>query len=322
MRRIPDKYFETKTLIYQSELNHMAAWAEECPNLETGGELFGFWTHSGFPVVQVAIGPGPNSRHELMSFHQDGEFLKSIGESLNREHGLQHIGEWHSHHRMELNIPSPGDTTTMVQALEQNDLSKFLLCIANIYPVIDSKKKMQTRTLIKERLIIKIGCFLYTKSHSTYQSGAWVVFPGKSPFVAKLNSQYSQRGLKIPTNKRKPDVNETTLDSQRFEGIRPIEVSESQWYSKHDGRESLKDIYRELNKFKNCQMFRGDSERVYFILEHNHETCLIAFPDDFPNSWAKLRFHESTIHLDDCKDGQSISKRIESALNDYGKKKW
>jgi hypothetical protein len=37
-----------KTLIYEQELEHIAGWVQEYPNLETGGDLFGFWTHSGF----------------------------------------------------------------------------------------------------------------------------------------------------------------------------------------------------------------------------------------------------------------------------------
>ena len=116
------------------------------------------------------------------------------------------------------------------------------------------------------------------------------------------------------SNKCECWVKETKLDTQIFGPPRPIEVSESQWYAKFDGRETLKDIYRELKKFKNCQMFRSDSERVYFTFEYDQVGCRIEFPDSFPKSWAKLQFHKSLISLDDCVDGQSISKRIEHEL--------
>ncbi len=38
-------------LVYQSEMDFVSRCILDCPNIETGGELFGFWTATGIPVV-------------------------------------------------------------------------------------------------------------------------------------------------------------------------------------------------------------------------------------------------------------------------------
>ena len=49
-------------LIYQGELDYLSRCILDRPSIETGGELFGYWTASGVPVVLYAIGPGPRAR--------------------------------------------------------------------------------------------------------------------------------------------------------------------------------------------------------------------------------------------------------------------
>lgn len=85
--------------IYASEVAFIAKCINDYPNIETGGQLFGAWTASGAPRVIYAIGPGRNANHEGAFFNQDVDYLELIGEKL-KEFGLQHIGEWHSHHKL------------------------------------------------------------------------------------------------------------------------------------------------------------------------------------------------------------------------------
>ena len=66
-------------IIYQSELEEISRYILDYPNIETGGELFGFWTAYGVPVVLFAIGPGPNSIHQYTSFNQDVPYFHRIG---------------------------------------------------------------------------------------------------------------------------------------------------------------------------------------------------------------------------------------------------
>ena len=50
-------------IIYQSELDYISRCIMDCPRIDTGGQLFGFYTMKGTPVVCYALGPGPNANH-------------------------------------------------------------------------------------------------------------------------------------------------------------------------------------------------------------------------------------------------------------------
>ena len=123
-----------KALIYADEAQRIARFVCEYPTIETGGDLFGYWTHSGVPVVSYAIGPGCGSRHHPSSFYQDADWLHDEGVRLYDQHGLQHIGEWHSHHQMGINHPSQGDIRTVVRGMAAKNWSRFLLMIATLSP--------------------------------------------------------------------------------------------------------------------------------------------------------------------------------------------
>lgn len=119
-----------KALIYASELDYIAKCIQDYPNIETGGQLYGAWTASGAPRVIYAIGSGPRANHQPAFFNQDVEYLKTIGTKL-KEYGLQHIGEWHSHHHLGLSHPSGHDAQTMQNGIVQLNLNRLLLCIGS-----------------------------------------------------------------------------------------------------------------------------------------------------------------------------------------------
>ena len=121
-----------KALIYADEAQRIARFVREYPDTETGGDLFGYWTHSGAPVVSYAIGPGCRSRHYPTSFYQDADWLHAIGTRLYDQHGLQHVGEWHSHHLLGVNHPSHGDIRTVVRGMAAKGWRQFLLMIATL----------------------------------------------------------------------------------------------------------------------------------------------------------------------------------------------
>jgi len=121
-------------IIYQSELDYMSRCILDYPNIETGGQLFGFWTSMGTPVVAYVIGPGWRSRHNPTSFVQDQDYLQTIGRELHRHYRLQHIGEWHSHHQLGLAHPSGGDVNTMQYGVGKPGFPRLLLCIGNCTP--------------------------------------------------------------------------------------------------------------------------------------------------------------------------------------------
>lgn len=120
-----------KAIIFRSELAFICKHILEYPNIETGGELFGFWTSEGVPVILYAIGAGPKANHQVTFFNQDKEYLLSEGTKLKNCYGLQHIGEWHSHHKLGLAHPSKHDAHTMISTIREMNLGRFLLCIGN-----------------------------------------------------------------------------------------------------------------------------------------------------------------------------------------------
>ena len=52
-------------LVYQSELDYLSRCILDYPHIETGGQLFGYWTSAGVPVVLYAIGPGDKANHHF-----------------------------------------------------------------------------------------------------------------------------------------------------------------------------------------------------------------------------------------------------------------
>lgn len=118
-------------IIYRSEMDYISRCILDSPNIETGGQLFGFVTEYGAPVVCYAIGPGPRANHQVAFFNQDTEYLQNAYDELNRKYGLRYIGEWHSHHKLGLAKPSGHDASTVVRGIQRSNYRHFLLCIGN-----------------------------------------------------------------------------------------------------------------------------------------------------------------------------------------------
>lgn len=122
----------SKVIVFRSELDYLSHCIMEYPNIETGGQLFGYWTSAGEPIVMYAIGPGPRANHQSTFFNQDVDYLVRVGKLLKERYGLHHIGEWHSHHQLGLARPSGHDAHTMNSTIHEKGLGRFLLCIGNI----------------------------------------------------------------------------------------------------------------------------------------------------------------------------------------------
>ncbi|HCF60109.1 MAG TPA: hypothetical protein DFS52_19205 [Myxococcales bacterium] len=121
-----------KAYLFRSELDRIAGFVAAYPRLETGGNLFGYRTNSGAPVVCIATGPGRAAEHHATAFYQDADYLETCGRLLFERFALQHVGEWHSHHRLGLQRPSAGDEATVFKCMEPMRWSSFMLGIANL----------------------------------------------------------------------------------------------------------------------------------------------------------------------------------------------
>ena len=121
-------------LIYPEEKEFLRNSTLQYPNIETGGDLFGLWQNESEVVVQLVTGPGEYCRRTPTAFFQDRTYLSNVGGYLTTAKGLCNIGEWHSHHRLNLPEPSGGDKATVWRNMPGCGLKRFLLIIATITP--------------------------------------------------------------------------------------------------------------------------------------------------------------------------------------------
>ena len=118
--------------IFKEDLEYISRCMLDYPDIETGGDFFGFWNNLGLPVIQYVTGKGQNSNQQGAFFQQDVEYLLKVGNAAYQSFGLQHIGSWHSHHKLDLAKPSGHDAQTMVNAINKNGLSQFFMILGNI----------------------------------------------------------------------------------------------------------------------------------------------------------------------------------------------
>ena len=156
----------TKASIYQSELDYISRCILDYPNVETGGQLLGFWTPGGDPVVTYVIGPGNRAQHNVTSFIQDQEYLQTVGRAIYQNYRLQHIGEWHSHHQLGLTQPSRGDVDTMQYGVGKPGFPRLLLCIG---------------TLDGQRTTVNAYNF-HENMPRDYVHAGWDIIPTASPY--------------------------------------------------------------------------------------------------------------------------------------------
>ena len=120
-----------KVFMFKEDIERMEKYIRAYPHQETGGDLFGLWTSSGDAVIHVVLGPGKNCKRTGTSFYQDIPYLHRNGNLLTQDYLLCHIGEWHSHHQLQLFQPSQGDSTTVIRHYPRGTHG-FLLIIGNI----------------------------------------------------------------------------------------------------------------------------------------------------------------------------------------------
>ena len=84
-----------------------------------------------------AVGPGNSARRGATHFYQDLAFLRAAGAYLAPRQAF-HVGDWHSHHTLQLSQPSEGDVSTCVDAMLRNDKNWFLIFIVNLAPAASS----------------------------------------------------------------------------------------------------------------------------------------------------------------------------------------
>jgi len=163
--------------IYQSEYDVIVAEAQKYPSTETGGTLFGTWTHGGMFVVWLASGPGKNARGNYGEFAQDTSFMNYWQQELMERFALQHIGGWHSHHIMGIDRPSGGDTG-VIQNYARNHHRDSALEIIVTHKTYDRKTYQTT----------PIAYFYYDAQKGLYTEAGFMILKGESPLRSHVNN--------------------------------------------------------------------------------------------------------------------------------------
>ena len=255
--------------IFKSDLEYISKCILDYPDIETGGDFFGFWNNLGLPVIQYVTGPGEKSYHNIAFFKQDIDFLQKAGNAAYKCFGMQHIGSWHSHHKLGLAQPSGHDCQTMANAIKNNNLNQFFMILGNI---------REDGTTVN-------GFLFDHLNRSNYHETKWRILNRENPFNDSINNHLNGR-LKFfssdvynPKTKRARLVNLKTVNPLNEE-LYTLDFQPEKWLGSIKGREELKYVFDWLvKKSPESKMFVNDSNDL--TIESN--SCKIIFSNNFPN---------------------------------------
>lgn len=252
-------------IIYKSELDYISRCILDRTNIETGGQLFGYWTAEGVPVVLYAIGPGPHANHQSAFFNQDVDYLTRVGRPIVEHFGLQHIGEWHSHHQLGLAQPSTHDANTMLSTIRDKHLRQFLLCIGNCTNTSST-----------------LNAFNFTEFSPNYVKAQWCIKDIDSPFREKIDNELAPF-LVHPRTVQGNMENIYSTDSQQN---LPPEYKDSYWFSIKENRQILKQIMDFLGE---CSIQQDKDGYIYLIKNSEKTVDTIFFPEGFPQQAPRIK---------------------------------
>ncbi|MCX6062805.1 MAG: hypothetical protein NTV26_01220 [Caldiserica bacterium] len=267
----PTELHGDKALIYDGELEIMARFVADYPGIETGGDLFGFWTHTGSPMIEYVLGPGDHADHNDTAFYQESPFLKSAGGILRDLHGLQHVGTWHSHHRLGLTEPSRGDSNTMQRALDKNGFNAWLLTICNFADKSDG---------------VEMRAYLYhAHGGGERQQSTWLILPGASPVRAAIEAvQEFPRSEPLTAASTYEAIPSTTFavvattrqtDSPNFPSFSFMATPE--------GRSELYRLFQELSALEHdVEILQREDGRVSLSFHRDGYAFEVVFPHSYP----------------------------------------
>ena len=301
-------------MIHRSELDFIGRCVLEYPTTETGGDLFGFWGNDGNAVIQYAIGPGQSTSRSGASFYQDIGYLRECGRILNGRFGLEHIGAWHSHHRMSLYEPSSGDVNTMQNAIRTRNLPRFIISICNI----ESDNK------------ISIGCFMFSaENRESYDDCEWKILEGASPVRETISRDRSD--LFRGPAERTVVVNTGSTGLFRSTRVRPSsekpDFPEGSFGSGSDGRDYLIWAVDELRRQEylfDVEILQLADRRVALSLKSGDWSFEIRFPNEFPKGEIEVVGKEvaerERNHRDPKVQPRRLAKEVLGVLNLTDKK--
>lgn len=274
------KTIPPSVIIYESEMDFIARCVMDFPKLETGGDFFGLWTKEGNPVIQFVSGPGEKVERNPTHFNQDIEYLKQCGQLLNNRFGLEHIGAWHSHHKMNLSEPSPGDVQTMRNALRGTAFSRFIISICNI----DKHDE------------VMLSGFLFSRENlNNYKLCNWTILEGTSPVRRAISSVKETPFIEPGTRSEEVSYNVKNVEAADIPAAKEIaekpNMPKNAYWNKEEGKKYLKDVFEKLKSRKDLtevEVIQLPDQRIAISFRHDAGKYEIRFPHDFPEKEAEV----------------------------------
>ncbi len=281
-----------RVVIYKGELEYISKCIQDYPNLETGGNLFGFYTTFHIPVIQYVLGPGQNAQRTTTRFRQDELFFNANADMLIKEHALHHIGTWHSHHKLGIDHPSGGDDNSMFYGMKADRLETFLLVIGNC-------NQNETTT--------NVYCF--SLSDRKYQPCHFVILNEDSPIRIQYDKKHRNM-IHVPhTNtacmRRMPDI------PLYGDIAKKINFSSEYWLDNKVNRIELKIIIDYLKQtYKTVLLYQQDEDKTLKISVQDPNDYSIVFSSDFPKSPPIIEYNGKILPELDWEVKGVISQRV------------
>lgn len=265
--------------IYRSEFDILSRYILDCPNIETGGELMGFFTEHGDFVVCLAIGPGTNANHQTTFFQQDVTYLKKCYSALNKKYGLRYIGEWHSHHKLGLAKPSGHDATTVVNGMRILAVDRFLLCIGNVDK--------------KDRSTLNAYSF-HQKEDYNYRQVKWKIIDTESPYRSLMETNNSNLLIMPHTEKPCHGDNLMAEEHPSLNATTP-KYKKDYWLDNKDNNLVLKKMIDFLSGDENERSVKpmlDERGLVHLFVQGAEKNEEIVFGENFPNEAPLILFSD------------------------------
>lgn len=207
-------------IIFQSEIEAIAGLAASAGAIETGGDLYGLFSHARRPVIHLAVPAGPKAIHDHAHFRQDIEYTKQISNELRQRYATQYIGNHHSHHTLGIKGLSGGDIRSTHSIAAKNgyrNMCQILVTFDGESPSRGWRHQAEGNRQGKwfgkpsheDKMTqsssrhgpITVHAFFYEDAMTGQPIRCPLkVIPGVSPMRKVLSSAYSVKGLALKNN--------------------------------------------------------------------------------------------------------------------------
>ncbi|MEV4287046.1 hypothetical protein AB0K40_16200 [Nonomuraea bangladeshensis] len=172
--------------IYESELETICDETFEHQDIETGGSLYGLFSHGGSATVFLATRPAGEVVRRETALELDPEVARVMESGVWTTFGLQSLGMWHSHHWIGLFEPSSGDLSRARGLAAKAQRLRHVEILANFVHGDGAAPQQRSRRPWRREpsgdAVVRLTPFFYPDvARSERAEASFAVIPGESP---------------------------------------------------------------------------------------------------------------------------------------------